>query len=439
MPVPLPTQLSGAKFLAGRTAALLADDPRVGKTGAAIIAADYIFADNILVVTTASGRAVWKRGFAEWSPFGRSLQILTPKDVLDPHTRVAVVGWPSVANPVLRSQLLRRPWALAILDESHWAKNPEAKRTQAVYGPHDALTAKAAVTWCLSGTPMPNAPNDLWPMLKTLAPERLTTDFGPADVTPYEAFMHRYCVVKMKKISNFRKIPVVIGGRNLPELKARMEGFYLQRTQADVGIRAPIYETFPLLVSARVRRDAECGADAAAILAAASSGSTRDLEMHLGPLRRVTGEIKARAVVEALKEEFDGGLDKIVLMHWHTETGRILKDGLSRYGVVGLDGSTPADARAAAEERFKNDPSIRVFVGQIQAAGEAIDLSAAAVLWFVETSFVPKDMRQAALRITNLTQQRQAVVRVCVLDGSIDEAVEQVLLRKWSAIREVMN
>jgi hypothetical protein len=27
--------------------------------------------------------------------------------------------------------------------------------------------------------------------------------------------------------------------------------------------------------------------------------------MHLGPLRRLTGEIKARAVVEAVKEEFE--------------------------------------------------------------------------------------------------------------------------------------
>jgi hypothetical protein len=30
-------------------------------------------------------------------------------------------------------------------------------------------------------------------------------------------------------------------------------------------------------------------------------------------------------------------------------------------------------------------------------------------------------------------------VRVAVLEGSIDAAVEAILLRKWSAIREVMR
>ena len=57
----------------------------------------------------------------------------------------------------------------------------------------------------------------------------------------------------------------------------------------------------------------------------------------------------------------------------------------------------------------------------------------------VETSFSPKDMAQAALRITNHTQTRQALVRVCVIEGSIDEALQAVLLRKWTAIRQVLN
>jgi SNF2 family DNA or RNA helicase len=410
----------------------LADAPRVGKTGAAIIAADYCWADRILVVTTASGRAVWKRGFADWSAFPRQVQVLTPSDILDPRTNTVIVGWGSVSEPTLRNRLLQQSWDILILDESHYAKNPDAKRTQAVYGPVSALAKKADVVWCLTGTPMPNAPNDLWPMLNALAPERL-------EGMDYDDFMHRYCVVRMKKISNFRSIPVVIGGKNLPELRQRLDGFWLRRTQEDVGIRPPIYETYPLLVSETVRAEVERGVDTRTVLAAAKDGSTKDLELHLGKLRRVTGRIKALAVVEALKDEFECGLDKIALMHWHTDTGRILREGLSRFGVVGIDGSTSAKDRQTAQDRFRDDPKTRVFVGQIQAAGEAIDLSATAMLWFVETSFVPKDMQQAALRITNVNQSRQAIVRVCVLDGSIDEAVERILLRKWSAIREVIR
>ena len=48
-------------------------------------------------------------------------------------------------------------------------------------------------------------------------------------------------------------------------------------------------------------------------------------------------------------------------------------------------------------------------------------------------------MRQVSLRITNLNQPRHAFVRVCVLENSIDEALQTVLLRKWTSIREVLK
>ena len=85
------------------------------------------------------------------------------------------------------------------------------------------------------------------------------------------------------------------------------------------------------------------------------------------------------------------------------------------------------------------DGRARVFIGQIQAAGEAIDLSVSCNLVFVEGSFSPKDMRQAALRITNHNQQRQCIVRFAALEGSIDEAVMAVLARKVATIKEVLR
>lgn len=451
--IPLPTQITGAKFLADGRARLLADAPRVGKTGAAIMASDYIFARRILVVTTASGRAVWKRGFGQWSIFPRRVEILTPKDKLFRDAEVVIVGWPSVADPKLRSQLLLIDWNVLILDEEHNAKNFAAKRTQAVFGEivddglsllvKTCLASKAKVVWPLTGTPMPNSPLDLYPMLRSLDPERLMANpaRGWPDVTKFSEFQKRYVITKPKKIGHgymARWIDVVIGGRNEEELAARLKGFVLRRTQADVGITEPIYETWPLLVSAANRAKTETGLNPKAILAAAEAGSTRDLELHLGPLRRLTGEIKARAVVDLVSEELDDWLDKIVLAYWHTDVGVILRDGLAKYGVVQIDGSASSAERDRAEQTFLNDKAVRVSLLQIQAGGEAIDQSSAAELMFVEASMIPKDMQQMALRITNHTQKRQPRVRVAVLAGSIDEALQEILLRKWGPIRKVL-
>lgn len=445
--IPYPHQIEGAKFLASRRYALLADEPRCGKTGAAIMAADYILARSILVITTASGRGVWKRGFADWSAFPRSVQIALPGDTVS--ADVVIVGWPSVSKPKLLAQLLSRKWDLLVSDEDHLAKNYTAKRTQAVYGElvddgaHlnnlRALYACAAAVWPLTGTPVPHSPADTYPRLRALAPHRLAAnpDRDWPDVTKYNDFLHRYCVVRMKKISNFNRIPVVIGGRNLPELKERLAGFSLLRTQQDVGIRPPVYDLLPLVVPARERKAAEANLDKSAILAAAEKGDTKSLEMHLGPLRRLTGEIKAAAVVEAVKEEFDCGLDKIVLAYWHRGVGDLLGSGLATFGVARVDGNTTD--RTAQVDAFARPDGPRVFLAQIEAAGEAIDLSAACVLYFVETTFSPRSMKQMSLRITNHSQARQAIVKVCVLEGSIDEALQASLLRLWTAIREIIN
>ena len=450
---PFPHQIVGSNWLEGRGFGILADEPRVGKTGSAIMAADTRGARTILVVTTASGRGVWKRGFADWSVMDRPLQILTGQIKLAPETRVVVVGWPSLNQSAIRVQLLAREWDVLILDEGHYAKSFSAKRTEAVYGAlmedglalgRQGLVRKAKATWVLTGTPMPNSPFDLYPVLRACAPGKLLADEGKGwpDVTRESVFKKRYCKIKPKKIGvgyMAHWIDVIVGGQNLDELRQRTDGLILRRTQQDVGIGAPIFETLPLLVAASQRAKIEAAAgDARTIMRAIEAEDTKALEMHLGPLRRITGAIKAELVADAVAEEFESGLDRIVLAFWHADVAQILSEKLAKFGVTGIDGSTPPAARDGNVKAFQSGRA-RVFLAQIAAAGEAIDLSAACELLVVEPSFQPAQMRQIALRITNHTQARQARVRVATLDGSIDDAIQSSLLRKWSVINEVLT
>jgi SWI/SNF-related matrix-associated actin-dependent regulator 1 of chromatin subfamily A len=334
--IPFPTQISGALFLSANRNALLADQPRVGKTGAAIIAADFNLERDILIITTASGRPVWRRAIDAWSVFPRKVRVLTKAPARGvPLDGVTIIGWPQLIDPAMRAALLAVEFDRVIPDEAHNAKSFGAKRTCALYGePRDGGTTLDTGTalisrsrngvWPLTGTPIPHAPNDLYPMLRALAPKRLWQNpaKGWPDVTKEQDFLHRYCVVRMKKTSQFRKIPIVVGGRNLEELRERLEGFILLRTQEDVGIRPPVYELLPLMVPESARRAADGDLDRSAVLGAIDGGKTKELEMHLGPLRRITGLLKAPAVAAAVRDEFASGLDKIVLAYWHREVGR---------------------------------------------------------------------------------------------------------------------
>lgn len=511
MPVPFPSQLSGALFLAARKSAILADAPRVGKTGAAILACDYVFARRIIVVTTASGRPNWAREFRDWG-FPRCIQVIySAGDRVRPDAEVVITGWGLVADPALLAQLTARRWQVFIADEGHYAKNPDTQRTRAVFGRfaddglvHDASAALAGCSdsvWNLTGTPTPTGAHELYPFLRACLPATLRE--GGTDVTRLSAFTRRYCTCRLiltgaplhvlyralvrsrpvvlkadpakgwaeidglkafsahyglfdgktvrRRVEEFEDrvslrpglfTRVVTGTRNADELRARIGGILLRRTQKDVGIRPPVYSIFSLkpaaLSSSERQALAAMDARASDILDAAEAGRTSKLDLHLGPLRRITGLVTARALIGALKDELDSRLDKVVLMAWHQDVVDLLKAGLVKYGVVGIDGRTPSARRAEPVAAFTAG-NARVFVGQIQAAGENIDLSVASELFFVEMSFNPKDMAQAALRITNHKQTRQCFVRVCALEGGINEALMRIVTRRVATMRPLME
>lgn len=444
MLTPMPTQITGAEFLAARKKALLADAPRVGKCGATILAADKVAARRILVVTTKSGLAVWARAFPNFSPVKRTIKIFgVDKDCAAGD--VVIVSWGSVFK---LTPHFGRQFDLIVLDESHATKNPAARRTQACFGwlvdggrrmqASAGLVDPGVRTWWLTGTPMPHDPSDLYTTLRNGAPDRLLPDpdKGWPDVLAYDAFRSRYCVTRPKQLSNGRWIEVVVAGKNEHELRSRVGDFMLRRTQADVGIRPPVHELLPLTVTAAHRREIDKSIDQKRVLEEINGGDPSGEEITR--LRRLTGAIKAHAVADAVHEEFDGGLDKLVLAYWHRDVGDLLSHSLAKFGVLRIDGSTNDRKRAEAEASFRQ-PQFRVFLAQLQAASEALDLSASGELWFVESSFTPSHMTQMASRISNVTQTRNTFVRLCTIANSVDEVLQAAVARLSFSINEVMK
>jgi SNF2 family DNA or RNA helicase len=437
----MPTQLVGAEFLAARRRALLADEPRVGKTGASILAAQKTGAKTILVVTTASGCAVWRKAFADWWPDREPAKIYGIDRGLS-SAKTLIVSWSS-AHKLTPAQ--GRHYDLQIHDEDHLAKNPMSRRASAVYGflADDGRTLFASrglldpqrPCWHLTGTPMPHDCGDMYLRLRASAPERLTDRRFP-NVLTYSAFRERYCVVVPKRLSSGSYIDVVVASKNEAELHERLDGFMLRRTQQDVGIHPPFVEQLPLLVSETTRKRFESQIDIQRVLAAIDSGDDNDDE--LARVRRLTGQIKAPAVAAAVKDEFKTDLQRVVLAYWHKDTGDHLQAALAKHGVARVDGSTPAGKREIETARFRL-PGCRVFLAQLIAAGEAIDLSASDELWFVETSFTPKDISQMSARIANVNCARNKVIRFCTIANSIDEAMQKRVQTLSFSIEEVLK
>jgi SWI/SNF-related matrix-associated actin-dependent regulator 1 of chromatin subfamily A len=430
-----PYQIVGSEWLASRHAALLADDMGLGKSAQAIRACDDLLAHTVLVVCPASVVENWRREFAKFSVLG---------------TVPAVYSYDAITRGTAK---LLHHYGVLILDEAHYLKSRDAKRTQAIFGEkcdgEGGLAERAEYVFALTGTPMPNHPAELWPMLRALAPETITGKSGRP--MHYWPFVTSYCTTR----DNGFGIQIT-GGKRHEVLKEKLAPFMLRRLKSEVLTDLPPITWGELFVEGKIegaggRAEAvgymEEVNKVCSILEKKGVDGLREIAPHVATLRRLTGLAKVAPVVEWVKEWLESTDRKIVLMAHHREVIEGLFDGLWGDGrfmstmdlPAVVTGSTPAHLRQAGIDRFQNEPNCRVFIGQIQAAGVGITLTAASDVLFVESSWVPAENSQAAMRVHRIGQGNPCLIRFATLAGSIDEQIQKAVARKTADITKILG
>lgn len=434
----LPHQRIAASFLAERKSALLADGMRVGKTPSAIGGADLIGASDVLWLTRGAARPDHARAWKRFQTIDRPVAVLeSGRD--RPAAGVTICSYDLAAGPLL-DPLMRRYDAI-VLDESHRLKSRDAKRTKAVYGEAidgAGLMGCAPVAWHLSGTPAPNHPAELWPMLFAAMPEAIENPKKPGRPMRYWDFVARYCRTQENWLGHTQ----IIGGKNLGELKAKLAPYMLRRRLDEVVADLPrlMVDTLPLQATLRLPTGADIEIEKIkSILKMKGVGGLSALAKDGSNVNRLVGLSKAEAMGLWVIERLEDNQDKIVLMAVHTEVVEALKKMLKRFNPVALYGGSTAVERREAVPTFMNDPICRVFIGNIDSAGEAIDLSVADELVMVESSWVPGINEQACMRVVNIGKKRPTLARFAMLAGSYDERVTEACAEKTRTIMELFS
>jgi SNF2 family DNA or RNA helicase len=427
-------------------ATLLAAPPGSGKTAVAIELARRIGAELILVVGPAISSGVWLAEVPKWWPGARTVLLRTlvaggvrwlREDLPDePGPLFVITSYDYlVVNREARALLgAADGFDLAILDESHAKKSPAAKRTRLLFGPRcagDGLLSRAERTILLSGTPCPNGlPSELWPALRATAP-------GLIDHLPYEAFVGRYCLTRPRRMAGGRTVEQIVGAnpRTAPALAERLRGWWHRPPAAEIERDLPPLrlEVRPLpleSVDQTALDELEDSPEAAQLRAAVATGDLRHIEGNVARLRRLLARLKVQGAAAWIEEALSAGEPKVLAWAWHTEPLHQLAARLRRHQPLLIEGATPAADRAAAVARFQTDPRCRVFLGQIQAAGQAITLTAGRRAVFLEQAFIPGLNHQALKRCHRIGQHHPVLGEVLIVPDSIDEAVNALLVRK---------
>lgn len=398
-----PYQIEGAAHLAKFPRAALWDEPGTGKTAQALEALKLIEARRPLAIVPASAVPVWRAEGANWS--GKPFPAISYEMALK-----SPAAWTS--------------FDAIIFDEAHYLKSPTAQRT--LFAQKLVRENPSAYLWFLTGTPMPNHIGESFTQV-TLVDPWLVSRQG---IRTYRDWLNKWAVWFEGDHG-----PRVKGVKDAEGFKAwlRASGRFKRRTWAEIGSQLPpvLVHTLPVDID----QDPDIGIiDEGMERLAAAFEHPGHVGGAASATRHRLGIAKARAVLPILAEELSADpMLSLVVFAYHREALRVLAEGLAPHGVSYIDGSTlDRDTPVTLFQRGQN----RVFIGQNQAAGTAIGLTASQEIVLVEPEWVPGVNEQIIKRVRRMGQNRPVRARFVYAADTLDDDITRVTARK---VRDILS
>jgi SWI/SNF-related matrix-associated actin-dependent regulator 1 of chromatin subfamily A len=403
----LPHQQVAKDFLLTKRRCILADAPRVGKT----LPSAHAAAQNLpaLVVCPAVAKRVWERAF---KTIGITATVVMGREMAAGMVTAGVV---IVNYDLLQYMAAIKGWNTLILDESHRIKNHTAKRTKTAL----KLMKATSNVYCLSGTPIPNRPIEIWTALHGLGIYNGS----------WLSFAYRYAKAWQSPWGLD-----VSGASNLPELKDKMSPYVLRRKRDDVftSYQQPVVSLIELDLPVSVREkkfDADALVENPNLILAFEG---------LAEILKEGGIRKIPMALEFIKDKLDDEPDEpLVVMCWHKDVAAMLEDGLSDYRVGVITGDTPAGKRNNLIDEFAAG-KLDVMIGNIGAIGEGIDLSRSSTVIFVEATWATNSLEQAGSRVENINKSGASTIYILTIRNSLDHRVLSGVLKKMDVIDQIL-
>ena len=423
---PLSHQKEAIEKLVGSRRFILADDMGLGKTTSTIIAALETGAKKILIICPASLKINWEREIANYSD--RPCYIAEGKK-FSTEADFVIVNYDILKNfhdpkDKENSLLVQSNFELVILDEAHMVSNAQAQRTKII----NDFVKNIKRVWLLTGTPMTSRPINYYNLLNIIE--------SPV-AQNWMAYAIRYCQGFQFRAGK-RKVWNVTGASNLEELRDRTSKQILRRLKEEVldlpdKIITPVY----LRTSSKEYKDL-MGEYYDWLKNKTEESSSLTIQFSkLMKVRKVIANEKVKETIEFAQNIVDQG-KKVIIFTNFTDTLQLIHTHFGKESVY-LDGSCNKVQRQYAVDQFQENEKIKVFVGNLKAAGVGLTLTAAEVVIMNDLSFVPAEHAQAEDRAYRYGQKNNVLVYYPIFENTIEGVIYDILNKKKKIISTVMG
>jgi Mesyanzhinovviridae DNA helicase len=325
--------------------------------------------------------------------------------------------------------------AMMVVDESTFIRSHSAQRTKAV----NALGQIAKARRICSGLATPRSPLDLYSQFQFL-------DWRIIGQRSYWGFRARYAVMQDQWFGG-RRVPIVVGYKNLKELQERIAPWSYRVLKEDcLDLPPKVYEMREVALSPEQKRlYTEIRDNATAKLneminVTATSAITQILRLHqllcgvvvddAGGGEHEVPEQRTEALIDLLAEH---GGKALVWVPYRAALRRVAARLRKEYGertVVEFWGDTGAEARLEADRRFQGDPECRFSVGTPQAGGLGRTLTAASLVVYYANSWDLEHRVQSEDRAHRAGLTHKVTYVDLIAPNTVDEKIVRALRKK---------
>jgi len=411
-----PFQWAAVRYALEAKRTFLADEQGLGKTVEALATLEAADAFPAIVVCPASMKLVWQRETQKWLPH-RSVTVVTGRGGTIEHADVTIINYEIAAA---RREVLarRRPLAL-VADESHYCKNPQAKRTQAVRRLAESVP-DSGLRLALTGTPVMNHADELIPQLRLIG--RLA-DFGSGasfsrqfegELSEERLHWHlrRHCFVRRLK------------SEVLPQLPAKRQVVVPVALNNESEYRLAEDDVIAWLRAQPLDLKVLDGKIAAALRA--------ERLAQLTTLQRLAARGKLAAALTWIHDFLASG-EALVVFARHVEVQKaVIEHFPNALHLLGEDSATAREQSIAA---FQDPDGPALIVCATRVAAQGITLTRASNVCFLELEWTPAIHDQAEDRCHRIGQRDAVTAWYLLAAETIDETMARLIQRK----REIVD